>query len=104
MYRRNPPALIVIMISSPFFLISERTTFLTGLSSRLDEKAEKSASLTKRAAQGLASAAGFLRRRIAKEFSLRFTPEIEFYYDDTMDVSEKIDDLLAGIKRGAENG
>lgn len=32
---------------------------------------------------GLNSAAGFLRRELAKNLSLRTTPELKFFYDDT---------------------
>lgn len=49
---------------------------------------------------GFKSAAGFLRRRIAEALTLKFAPEIECFYDETLDVSERVDELLAGIREG----
>lgn len=49
--------------------------------------------------KGFESARGFLKRRIADELALKFTPEIEFFYDDAIDLCEKIDSLFEG--RGA---
>jgi len=37
----------------------------------------------KEAETGLNSAAGFLRRELARNLSLRTTPELKFFYDDT---------------------
>ncbi len=54
-----------------------------------------------RAAEGFKSAAGFLRRRIAQTLSLKFTPSLEFFYDETIDLGERIDELIAGIKGGS---
>lgn len=53
-----------------------------------------------RMAAGFKSAAGFLRRRIAEALTLKFAPEIECFYDETLDVSERVDELLAGIREG----
>ncbi len=47
---------------------------------------------------GFGSAASYFRRIIGQEISLKFTPEVEFYYDDSIDARERIDELLAGIK------
>lgn len=53
-----------------------------------------------RAELALKSAAGFMRRRIAESLSLRFTPDVEFYYDESIDIGERIDELMAGIREG----
>lgn len=52
------------------------------------------------AERGFNSAAGFLRRMIGEEISLKFTPEVEFYYDESIDVRERIEELLAGNEGG----
>ena len=45
----------------------------------------------------LKSAAGFIRRSVAKDLKLRLVPTIEFVYDDTEERARRIDELL---KRG----
>ena len=54
----------------------------------------------KNAARGFKSAAGYIRRKIGEELSLKFTPEVEFFYDDSIDLSDRIDELMQGIKKG----
>jgi len=58
----------------------------------MDRSEERRASVEK----GFGSAAGFLRRMIGEEINLKFTPEVEFYYDDSIDLGERIDELLTG--------
>jgi len=48
--------------------------------------------------KGFLSAAGFLRRRIGKELGLKFTPEVEFYYDESIELGERIEELLSGVR------
>jgi ribosome-binding factor A len=43
---------------------------------------------------GLRSARGFIRSRVGKELNLKFVPAIEFFYDDTEDQAQRIEDLL----------
>jgi ribosome-binding factor A len=43
---------------------------------------------------GLKSAAGFIRRSVAKDLKLRLVPTIEFVYDDTEERARRIDELL----------
>jgi ribosome-binding factor A len=43
---------------------------------------------------GLKSAAGFIRRSVAKDLKLRVVPTIEFLYDDTEERARRIDELL----------
>jgi ribosome-binding factor A len=47
---------------------------------------------------GLKSATGFLRSKIAKELKLRFVPTLEFFYDETEDAAQRIEDLLKRVK------
>ena len=47
---------------------------------------------------GLKSATGFLRTKIAKQLKLRFVPTLEFFYDETEDVAQHIENLLKQVK------
>lgn len=48
---------------------------------------------------GLKSALGFIRREIGKRIRLRFTPEISFAPDKSLDYSEHIQKILLQIER-----
>jgi ribosome-binding factor A len=47
---------------------------------------------------GLKSATGFIRSRVAKQLKLRFVPTLEFFYDETEDEAERIENLLKQVK------
>jgi ribosome-binding factor A len=47
-----------------------------------------------RTLDGLRSAHGFLQRRVASELTLKHTPTLEFLYDDSVDRSLRIQELL----------
>jgi ribosome-binding factor A len=47
---------------------------------------------------GLKSATGFIRSKVGKQLKLRFVPTIEFFYDETEDEAQRIDDLLKRAK------
>jgi ribosome-binding factor A len=47
---------------------------------------------------GLKSATGFVRSKIGKQLKLRFVPTIEFFYDETEDEAQRIEDLLKQVK------
>ena len=47
---------------------------------------------------GLKSAAGFLRREINRRLSLRYSPELRFNLDDSVDHLMKIDGLLKELE------
>jgi ribosome-binding factor A len=49
----------------------------------------------RRAKEGLESASGFFKRAIARDINLRYTPAIEFFYDETVDLEKKIDQAVA---------
>ena len=48
--------------------------------------------------QGLTSSLGFIRREIGQRIRLRFTPEISFAIDKSLDYSAHIHELLLKIK------
>lgn len=50
------------------------------------------------AAGGFASALGFIKRRMAQELKLRYMPELQFHYDESIDYGEHIDQLLKTIQ------
>ena len=43
---------------------------------------------------GLQSAHGYLQRRVARELRLKHTPTLEFAYDDSVDHSMRVNELL----------
>lgn len=46
---------------------------------------------------GLSKAAGFLRRELGKRIHLQNTPELRFFWDETLSEADKIDALLKTI-------
>jgi ribosome-binding factor A len=50
--------------------------------------------------EGLASAHGFLQRRVAQELALKRTPMLEFSYDDTTDRALRLEELLRAEDEG----
>ena len=52
--------------------------------------------------EGLQSALGFIRREIGRRIRLRFTPEISFALDNSLDYSEHIQKILLQIDREAK--
>ncbi len=44
--------------------------------------------------QALERAAGFLRAQLGARIRIRYTPELRFYYDDTLDRADRIERLL----------
>jgi ribosome-binding factor A len=44
--------------------------------------------------EGLKSSHGYLQSLIARQLALRNTPQIRFYYDDSIDKGFRIDELL----------
>lgn len=49
--------------------------------------------------KALQKAKGFIRSHLAKNINLRFTPDLHFWYDETVEKVEKIEKLLAEIAR-----
>jgi len=53
--------------------------------------------------QVLNKAAGFLRRSLGKELSLRIIPELHFFYDESSVYGRRIDELLQDVPPADEN-
>ena len=49
--------------------------------------------------KGLHRAAGFLRRELGGKLRLRHVPEIKFIFDESFEYGDRIDRLLAEIKK-----
>jgi ribosome-binding factor A len=46
---------------------------------------------------------GFIRSELASRIRIKFTPELKFFIDDTLDYVEKIEDLLKKIHKNDNN-
>lgn len=62
-----------------------------------DGKQKKDAAI-----KGFNSARGFIKRILAHEIDLKYMPDIKFFYDDSLDYGEHIDELIKSTK--IENG
>ena len=60
-----------------------------------DAKQEKSK-------KALETAKGYIRKRLGERLRLRVTPEIQFYWDDSIEKSLRITKLLDGLKGESE--
>ena len=49
--------------------------------------------------KALLAAAGFIRKRLGERIRLRYTPEVQFYRDDSIEKNLRITKLLDGLKR-----
>ena len=49
------------------------------------------------AADGFESARGFIKRSIASKLSLRYMPDLKFFYDESFDYGSHIDELLRKV-------
>lgn len=47
--------------------------------------------------EGLRSATGFLQRKVGREVRMKYTPEITFAYDDSVDRGLRINELLRDL-------
>ena len=47
---------------------------------------------------GLKNAAGYVRHILAEQLDMRKTPEIAFYYDESIEKAKRIEELLEQIK------
>ena len=72
---------------------------LLGVEDAGDEDARRKELLT-----GLKSAAGMLRTSVTKQLSLRFAPELRFYFDEGVEKQARIDELLREIHAEAKDG
>ena len=53
-------------------------------------------------AEGFKSARGYLKRHLAGKLGLRYMPEFQFYYDDSLDRGSRIDNLLKSAQQTHE--
>ncbi|MCL2409183.1 MAG: 30S ribosome-binding factor RbfA [Oscillospiraceae bacterium] len=53
--------------------------------------------------KGLKSAAGYLRRELGQALNLRYTPELQFEMDNSMERGARINTLLANLDIPEEN-
>ena len=53
-----------------------------------------------KSADGLNSASGFVRRYLAKRLDLRHIPKVMFFFDETLEYSDRIEKVLRDIKEG----
>ena len=60
------------------------------------------------AKEALAGAKGVFKRAISRNLSLRYMPELQFYYDQNLEYADKIERVLREIKQqeqsASENG
>lgn len=52
----------------------------------------------KEAQEGLESASGFIRRELGSRLTIRYTPELRFHLDESIDYGDHIEALLAQIR------
>lgn len=57
----------------------------------------------KKAIIGLNSASGYFQKMIASRIELRYTPKIEFKYDENEEKAYKIDELLESLSNKRNN-
>lgn len=55
------------------------------------------------AGDGFQSALGFLKRQMARNLKLKYMPDLQFYYDESIDYGQHIDQLLKKIKTDIDN-
>jgi ribosome-binding factor A len=53
----------------------------------------------KESLKGLSSAAGFLRSEVARQLRLRYTPELHFVLDESIEHGQKIAQLLVQVQK-----
>ncbi|MGQ9559764.1 MAG: 30S ribosome-binding factor RbfA [Candidatus Oleimicrobiaceae bacterium] len=51
--------------------------------------------------RALQRAAGFLRSQLGARIKMRYTPELRFFYDDTLDRADRIETLLRNTGGGS---
>jgi ribosome-binding factor A len=52
--------------------------------------------------RGLSQASGYIRRSLGGAMKLRYTPDVVFFYDDTVERAHKIHELLARVRQEDE--
>ncbi len=57
----------------------------------------------KDAQEGFEHARGFLKRELAQQLALRYMPDLQFYYDESIDYGTHIEQLLKAVKKKDED-
>lgn len=52
--------------------------------------------------EGFEKARGFIKRALARQLGLRYMPELKFFYDDSFEYGERIDQILKCVN--TDNG
>jgi len=55
-------------------------------------------------AKGLEKAAGFLRTALGQKVSLRHTPSLQFFYDESLERGNRMEALLDDLRESGEMG
>jgi ribosome-binding factor A len=55
--------------------------------------------LSQAALEGFERARGFIKRELAQRLGLRYMPDLQFYYDDTIDRGARIEELIRMVKK-----
>ncbi|HHL39009.1 MAG TPA: 30S ribosome-binding factor RbfA [Deltaproteobacteria bacterium] len=58
----------------------------------------------RRSREGLMSACGFIRRRLAKSLDLKHIPVVDFLFDDSIEYGSRIERILRDIREDDEEG
>jgi ribosome-binding factor A len=53
----------------------------------------------KEAVKGFERARGFVKRELAQRLTLRYMPDLQFYYDESLDYGARIEKLLKAVKK-----
>jgi ribosome-binding factor A len=54
---------------------------------------------SKEALEGFERARGFVKRELAQRMTLRYMPDLKFYYDESFDYGARIEKLLKAVKK-----
>ena len=49
--------------------------------------------------RGLERASGFLRRELGQRLQIRYTPELKFFWDETTERAQRVEELLEEIRQ-----
>ena len=58
----------------------------------------------KKTLEGLHAAAGFIRRELGHQLKLRYTPEIAFEYDESVEYGAHIEEVIRQLKKSPGTG
>lgn len=55
------------------------------------------------ALEGFTHARGFVKRELAQRLTLRYMPDLQFFYDESFDYGDRIEKLLKAVKKDHED-